>query len=485
MLSRVEPEEDAVLMRMIYDEGLAQAAFLIGCPDSGQAVLFDPLRDVDRYLALAADQELEIVAVAETHIHADFVSGARELADRTGAHVYVSGEGGDDWQSRWLSDGPGGGSYAHTVLRDGGTFSVGGVDFRAVHTPGHTPEHMVYLVTDRGAGADEPIGMVSGDFLFVGDLGRPDLLESAAGMAGMMEPSARSLFRSLAALDGLPEFVQVWPGHGAGSACGKALGAVPTSTVGYERRYNQALAAAGSEDAFVSFILEGQPEPPMYFANMKRVNRDGPAVLGGLPEPPRVNAGDIAGLDPRAVAILDARPWERFRAGHVPGSLSVPVDLSFCTDAGSLIRADERIFIVCAPADLDGVIRCLIRIGLDRIEGWCPGDEVEASPAATGTIDEIPARGVLDGPGCGAALLDVRRGNEFGLGHLPGAVNISHTRLMERTGELPVADRLLVNCLSGKRSARACAYLKRLGREAVNIEGGYLAWEAAGGAVER
>ncbi len=473
-----------MLMRMIYDEKLAQAAFLIGCPDAGEAVLFDPLRDVDQYIDLAASLELEIVAVAETHIHADFVSGARELAHRTGAHVYVSGEGGEDWQSRWLNDGPGGRPYAHTVLRDGDTFSVGGVSFRAVHTPGHTPEHLIYLVTDRGAGADEPMGLVSGDFLFVGDLGRPDLLESAAGMAGMMEPSARALYRSLAVIDPIPGFTQVWPGHGAGSACGKALGAVPVSTIGYEKRYNRALAAASSEDAFVAFILEGQPEPPMYFANMKRDNRDGPAVLGGVPTPKRVDAPTIAGLDARSAVILDTRPWERFRAGHVPGSLSIPLDLSFCMDAGSLIREDEPIYLVCEPGDLDEAVRGLIRIGLDRIEGWCPGDEIEASPAANATIEEISARQLLDGPKPGEALLDVRRGNEYRLGRIPGSTNISHTRLMERLGELPEAERLLVNCLSGRRSARACAYLKRIGREAVNIDGGFLAWEQAGGPVE-
>ncbi|HHN77245.1 MAG TPA: rhodanese-like domain-containing protein, partial [Phycisphaerales bacterium] len=293
------------------------------------------------------------------------------------------------------------------------------------------------------------------------------------------------LFRSLPVIDRVPEFAQVWPGHGAGSACGKALGAVPMSTIGYEKRYNHALAAAESEDAFVRFILDGQPEPPMYFAAMKRVNRDGPAVLGGVPTPGRVDAATIAGLDARSVVILDARPWERFREGHVPGSLSIPLELSFCTDAGSLIREDEPIYIVCAPEDLDEAVRGLIRIGLDRIEGWCPGDEVEASGAATATIDEIDVRQVLEGPKPGEALLDVRRGNEYQFGRIPGAANISHTRLMERIDELPDANLLLVNCLSGKRSARVCSYLKRLGREAVNIEGGYLAWEGAGGRIEQ
>ncbi|HCT46037.1 MAG TPA: MBL fold metallo-hydrolase, partial [Phycisphaerales bacterium] len=272
-----------MLMRMIYDEKLAQAAYLIGCQQTGEAIIFDPERDVDRYIDLAATHGLQIIAAAETHIHADFVSGSRELAERIGAKVYVSDEGGEDWRYQWLDKKSGGGSYDHQLLKDGDSFRVGKIEFTALHTPGHTPEHMVYLVTDHGSGATEPIGMVSGDFVFVGDLGRPDLLETAAGQAGAMEPSARNLYNTLQRLEGIPDFVQVWPAHGAGSACGKALGAVPTSTIGYEKRFNPAILAGRDEQRFVDFILSGQPEPPLYFANMKRDNKIGPPVLGGLP----------------------------------------------------------------------------------------------------------------------------------------------------------------------------------------------------------
>lgn len=468
-------------MRILYDEKLAQAAYLVGCPGSGEAILFDPLRDVDQPIALAAEHGLEIVAVAETHIHADFVSGARELAARTGAHVYVSGEGGEDWNSRWLDRG----DYAHTRLHHGDTFEIGGVAFEVLHTPGHTPEHIVYLVTDRGSDATAPIGLVSGDFLFVGDLGRPDLLETAAGQAGLMEPSARALFRSLDRLKGLPEFLQVWPGHGAGSACGKAMGAVPTSTIGYERRFNPALLAATSEQAFVDFILEGQPEPPLYFATMKRVNRDGPRVLGGLPEPARLTPAEAARLDPTRVAIVDTRPWEKFRAGHLPGSLSFPIQQSFSTDAGSMIREDEPICLVIDPDGLETAIRDLIRIGLDRIESWCPADEVDdAGPLASATIKEIAVEEVPAWREKGGVVLDVRRKGEFDEGRIPGAANIAHTRLMGRLDEVPPEDPLLVNCKSGKRSARSSAYLQRKGREVVNIRGGFEAWQASGQSIE-
>jgi glyoxylase-like metal-dependent hydrolase (beta-lactamase superfamily II) len=186
-----------MFMRMIYDEKLAQAAYLIGCQRTGEAVVIDPERDVDRYIDLAHENGLRIVTTAETHIHADFVSGSRELAERVGAKVYVSDEGDADWKYEWLDQKVGGGSYDYQLLKHGDSFKIGNVELKAIHTPGHTPEHIVFLVTDHGANATEPIGMATGDFVFVGDLGRPDLLETAAGQAGAMEPSARRLFSTV------------------------------------------------------------------------------------------------------------------------------------------------------------------------------------------------------------------------------------------------------------------------------------------------
>ena len=476
-----------MLMRMIYDEKLAQAAYLIGCQRTGEAIVIDPERDVDRYVDLARRHGLRIVAVAETHIHADFVSGSRELAERIGAKVYVSGAGGAEWTCQWLDQRLAGGSYDHRILRDGDTFQVGQIELRAVHTPGHTPEHLAYLVTDRGAGADQPIGMATGDFVFVGDLGRPDLLESAAGHAGAMEPSARRLFRTVRRLDDVPDYVQVWPAHGAGSACGKALGAVPTSTIGYEKRFNPAIRAAADEQEFVDFILAGQPEPPMYFANMKRDNTTGPRVLGGLPIPPRSTLEAFRSLAPTAVAIVDTRPWELFRAGHLPGALSFPLSGSFSTDAGSMIRDTEDIHLIVDEASLEQVVRELIRVGLDRLQGWItPADLATAPPETLAQVEEISveaARPLVDERE--VALLDVRRATEFAEGHMPGATNIAHTRLAGRMDEVPQGERLLVNCRSGVRSARASAYLKRAGYDVVNLLGGMLAWERSGASVER
>ena len=254
-----------MFVRQLYDHDLAQAAYLIGCQRSGEAVVIDPERDVDRYLALADQEELRVVASAETHIHADFLSGARELCHRAGARAYLSAEGGPDWQYEWPASDP---DAVCTLLHDGDVFTIGELRFRAVHTPGHTPEHLSFVVYDRGT--DDPIAMLSGDFVFVGDMGRPDLLETAAGQKNVKEAAAHDLYRSTARVLELPEFTQIWPAHGSGSACGKALGAVPQSTVGYEKRHNTALLAADDESAFVNNILSGQPSPPMYFARMKR-----------------------------------------------------------------------------------------------------------------------------------------------------------------------------------------------------------------------
>jgi len=470
-----------MFMRMIYDEKLAQAAYLIGCQKTGEAVIIDPERDVDRYIKIAEENELRIVATAETHIHADFVSGSRELAEEVGAHVYVSDEGDADWKYGWLDLKSGGGGYKHTLLHDGDSFHIGNIELKIIHTPGHTPEHIVFLITDHGSGATEPIAMASGDFVFVGDLGRPDLLESAAGIDGMMEPSARTLYSTTKKLEDIPDFVQVWPAHGAGSACGKALGAVPMSTVGYERRFNPALLAATSEQNFVDFILEGQPEPPLYFANMKRDNKIGPPVLGGLPKPSKMSVADLQALDAKRVALVDTRPWEAFRAGHVPGAMSFPLINNFNTNVGSMVRDTDDIYLVIAPEHLEDAIRDLIRIGLDRVLGWFDASEIEQfddSGHGLVGVAEVNAQEasvmIDDGD---VQVLDVRRMTEFACGHMPGAINIAHTRLASRLGEIPENARLLINCHSGVRSAMSAAYLQRQGFQVVNLEGGHLAWQ--------
>ncbi|MEZ5420053.1 MAG: MBL fold metallo-hydrolase, partial [Vicinamibacterales bacterium] len=320
-----------MLVRQIADTKLAQYAYLVGCPRSGEALVIDPERDVDRYFEEAARHKLRIVAAVDTHIHADYLSGLREMAER-GVLVYASKEGGDDWQYEWLKHSP----YQHRLLGHGDQFSVGFIEFKAVHTPGHTPEHLSYLVRDAGGGATDFVALASGDFVFVGDVGRPDLLERAAGVAGVMVPSARAQYASIRhEFQPLPEYIQVWPAHGAGSACGKSLGDVPISTVGYELRTNRSIRAASNEDEFVDFILAGQPEPPLYFARMKRDNRIGPPLMPALPEPARLDAAGVAALaGRREVAVLDTRPRATYFAGHLPGAILTELDYQFCSIAG-------------------------------------------------------------------------------------------------------------------------------------------------------
>ncbi len=474
-----------MLLRLIYDEILAQAAYLIGCQKTGEAIVIDPQRDVDQYTSLAAQHGLRIVAAAETHIHADFLSGVRQFAEQ-GVTAYVSGEGGEDWNPRWLykkQGGGGAGSYKHRLLRDGDTFTIGKIELRAIHTPGHTPEHLSYAVTDRGAGATEPIGLATGDFIFVGDLGRPDLLETAAGHAGATDPAARALAAAARKFLVLPDHLQVWPGHGAGSACGKALGAVPQTTVGYERRTSPALKLAGDERAFVDFILEGQPDPPRYFARMKRQNRDGPPLLEAIPAP-----GELAPTDLRAGAgagdapvIVDMRPWPAFRAGHIRGSLWAPLRPTFPGIVGSYIEETRPIALVGEPGEIDRAVRCCVRIGLDNARSWTPAAAIDAlgREGALEAIREVSAAEAESLRARGAPVLDVRSAAEHGAGAIPGAINIPHTRLTERLAEIPRGE-IIVHCRGGTRSAHAASLLAARGFTPLNLAGGYDAWSALG-----
>ena len=388
-------------------------------PETGEAIVFDPARDIDRYLKLADSHALRITAVAETHVHADFLSGAQALAEAVGATVYLSGHGGDSWTARWA------GTCSHVMLSHDDTFRIGGIRFTAKHTPGHTPEHLSYVVTDGGGGADEPFGMLSGDFVFVGDLGRPDLLERAAGHEGVMDRSARELADSTRAFLELPDYMQVLPAHGSGSACGKALGAIPQSTVGYERRFNQAIGLVGDEERFVDSILEGQPAPPLYFARMKTQNRDGVPPLGRLPEPMECTPETLADGDR---IVIDLRDWNDFHEGHLPGALWSRTGPFFCASVGSYVEPGERMALICEPRDVERLTRCLVRIGLDRLEAWCSIESFERTRNEGGLETSMIEDVSLDDLGThlesGTAILDVRRTDEYESGHLHGAVNV-------------------------------------------------------------
>jgi len=476
-----------MLFRQIFDERLAQYAYLVGCQETGEALLVDPERDVDRYLTFADDEGLQVVAVAETHIHADFLSGARELAER-GLRVYLSAEGGEEWSYAWPD-----GGHDVVLLRDGDTFRVGNVEIAALHTPGHTPEHLSYTITDRGGGAEGPMGLVTGDFVFMGDTGRPDLLESAAGVEGAMQEGAASLYRSVVRFLDLPDYLQVWPGHGAGSACGKALGSVPGSTVGYERRFSPALEAArGGEKAFVDYVLDAQPEPPLYFGRMKVLNRNGPPLLASLPAPRPFAVNEVDGLLERdGVVVVDAREGRSgFMAGHLPGSIYAPFDTTFPTVTGSYVGPDEDVVLVIDRHEVEQAVRNLVRIGLDRVVGFVTPHTLDAWGSTDGRglrrITEIDIS-CLDNERRrdDVVVLDVRSLSEYREGHVPGARHVAYTRLRARLDGLPRDRRLLVHCASGERSAVAAACLVREGFDVVYVNGSLASWleDHGGGSV--
>ncbi len=469
--------------RQIFDRKLAQYSYLIGCQATGEAIVIDPMRDVDASFAMAEAEGLRIVAAADTHIHADYLSGLREMVERPGVTAYASGEGGAEWQFEWLKNS----AYPHRIVMDGDHFMIGNIRFDVVHTPGHTPEHVCYLVTDTASGSPIPVGLLSGDFVFVGDLGRPDLLETAAGQTGTMASSARALYRSLDRFRALNPSVQVWPGHGAGSACGKTLGAVPVSTVGYELAVNRSLLSATSEDAFVDYILEGQPEPPLYFARMKRDNRGGPRVLGKLPAPKKIPPGKLADLSgATGVAVLDTRDWAAYSRAHLPGSLFTPLNRAFNTIAGSYVRENMVIYLIVDESRLREAVVDLVHVGLDDVAGYATPEMFQeyAQRGKAASVTEIAPDRVEAAVTAGAFLLDVRSAAELAqAGRLPGAHNIAHTRLLERVGEVPRGRPVVVYCQTGSRSAYASGLLDRMGYRVTNVAGGIESWTARGGAV--
>jgi hydroxyacylglutathione hydrolase len=463
-----------MLFRQIFDDKLAQYAYLIGCQATGEAVLIDPERDIDRYLDLAEREGVEIVAVAETHIHADFLSGAREFAERFDTTLYLSDEGTDDWKYEWAQAPDGrrdGGAYDVEWLYDGDTFSVGHVDLTALHTPGHTPEHLSFMVTDRGGGADQAMGIATGDFLFVGDLGRPDLLESAAKVEGAMAPSARTLYDSVQRFFDLPDHLQVWPAHGAGSACGKALGAVPQSTLGYEKQFNPMVDAARKDKAtFVDAILEDQPEPQIYFARMKQDNKKGAPVLGQLPSPRELTVRELTTLtqDEEALFVDTRLDRSAYMAHHLPGSLYAPMDTTFNTVVGSLVEDETTpIYLIIDEADVEEAVRDLVRIGYDNVQGFAEIDTLQRYFLDDGPVDSIDeitfeeVDALRHEPD--TLVLDVRYRTEYEEDGLEDALNASYTRMPEYEQDLPSGQTMLVHCASGRRAASASSFLQRRG----------------------
>jgi hydroxyacylglutathione hydrolase len=456
----------------VYDKTLAQASYFIGCQKAGVAAVIDPKRDIDTYLEIAKQNNMQITHVFETHIHADFLSGARELAAVTGAKMYLSDEGGEGWQY----------AFAHEGLKHGQQLMIGNLKIDVLHTPGHTPESISFLLTDTPA-SKEPVMLFTGDFVFVGDIGRPDLLEKAAGMVGTQDKGAEQMYQSINLFANLPEFIQVWPGHGAGSACGKALGAVPSTTVGYEKKRNWAFSYGTNKAGFIDFLLTDQPEPPKYFAKMKELNKVDRPLLTEVPTIKELSAADLKAATAKGIKLIDTRNKQDFEKGFIEGSINIQGNNSFATWMGWFVSYNEQFILVANPSDMDDLTRKLMRIGLDNIYGFVDAakiNELSDAPLLTSTmvtISDVKANTT-------AEVIDLRGVAEYNSGHIAGATNVFVGTLLQNLAKVPKDKPVIIHCQGGDRAAIGYSLLVKEGYTNVsNYSPGMNEWIKEGQAV--
>ena len=456
----------------IFDKSLAQASYFIGCQKAGVAMVIDPKRDVDTYLEIAKQNNMVITHVAETHIHADFLSGSRELATMTGAKVYLSDEGGEGWLYE----------FPHEGLKNNDEITVGNLIFEVIHTPGHTPESISFLLTDTPA-SPEPVILFTGDFVFVGDVGRPDLLEKAAGIVGTKDEGAKQMYASINKFSTLPDFLQVWPGHGAGSACGKALGAVPSTTVGYEKIRNWAFQHQNDEPGFVKYLLEDQPEPPKYFAMMKHLNKVARPLLTEVPKVPKLAAAAFQNAMDAGSKLIDTRPKADFAAGFIKGSINIQGNNAFATWCGWFMNYQEPIILIASDAQIEDLTRKLMRIGLDNVVGYVNsldiwvemGHNLEKSNIIT--THEFEQYLNDDG----YQKFDIRGLTDYNDGHIAGVEHLFLGTIEQRLDQIDKSKPAIVHCQSGDRSAICYSLLVKHGFENIlNYSESINGWLKAG-----
>lgn len=449
----------------IYDKSLAQASYFVGCQKAGVAIVIDPKRDIDTYLEIARQNNMRITHVTETHIHADFLSGARELAAVTGATLYLSDEGGEGWLYE----------FDHVGLKDGSIMTVGNLKIEVLHTPGHTPESISFLLTDTPA-SPEPVMLFTGDFVFVGDIGRPDLLEKAAGMKGTQDAGALQMYKSIQRFNALPDFIQVWPGHGAGSACGKALGAVPSSTVGYEKIRNWAFQYDDDQNGFVKYLLADQPEPPKYFAMMKKLNKVNRPLLTEVPVQKKLTAEEVKQAMAQGIKLIDTRNKTAFAAGFVPDSLNIQGNNSFATWMGWFVNYEEPFMLVADDNQIDDLTRKLMRIGLDNVLGYITDVDtlgIELKESAVISLDKF--KELLTDEN--VQVIDLRGAAEFKNGHVAGAENVFVGTLPQNLDKISKEKPVVIYCQGGDRAAIGYSILAKNGFSNIsNYSGGMNEW---------
>ena len=457
-----------MLFEQMYLGCLAQASYLIG--SDGEAAVVDPRRDVDEYLRKAEEHGLKIRYVVETHLHADFVSGHRELAERTGAEIVIGAK------AEAL--------FPHRAVKDGDEVRVGRVVLRFLETPGHTPESVSVVVIDTEV-SPEPRMVLTGDTLFIGDVGRPDLVGArgytSEQMAGMLYDSLHGKLLTL------KDEVEVYPAHGAGSLCGKNISKETSSTIGKQRATNHALQPM-TRGAFVAKMTADLPEQPRYFGMDVEINRKGAAPLQARPKPPALDPAAFA-AQPEGALVLDVRSSAEFGAGHVPGALNVGLGGQFASWAGTLLDPRQPVLIVAGDdARVEEAVMRLARVGLENVSGSLAGG-MDAWRAAGQPIVKIPQITVSDLQALvargGLQVVDVRRPGEYEGGHVPGAIAAPLDRLPQEAGRLDPARPTAVICAGGYRSSAATSLLAPLGfRDLRNVIGGTAAWVTAGYEVE-
>ena len=461
-------------LQQFFIDGLGCASYLVGCESHGVAAVVDPDRDIQKYLDTAEARGLKITHIIETHLHADHVSGNADLAAATGAEIYVHEAGNAE--------------FAHQPLKGGDVLSLGNIRLHVRFTPGHTPESVSLLVADTTR-ADEPWMVLTGDTLFVGDAGRPDLvgLEAARGLAAQMHATLNNEYLTL------DEGVLVYPGHGAGSLCGKSIGSVRSSTIGYERRHNPALQPR-SQEAFVEFATEGLPEQPGNHKRIKAINRRGPRPLGDV-QPQPLTVQTAVERFQRGAALLDLRPKADYVARHIPGSVHLELDDQLSNRVGFVQPPDAPLVLqLDDPQDYRRAVYSLARVGYDQVVGYLADSldvwQAFGLPLTAGDVRDIEPAGLHDllsaGSGEPPLVIDVRERWEYEDGHVPGAVLMPLGELRARLGELKPEKPVAVICASGSRSQSAAALLAQKGFATVyNVNGGTFAWQQARLPLER
>lgn len=457
-----------MFFEFVYDKSLAQASYLIGCQKAGIAAVIDPKRDVDTYIKIAEENDFKITHILETHIHADFLCGSRELAKLTGAELYLSDEGDKDWKYE----------FPHNKVKHGDIIKIGKVSLEALYTPGHTPEHLSFLLTDHPA-TDKPTMLFTGDFVFVGDVGRPDLLEQAAGIKDSQEKGAHDLFDSLQDFAVMQDYILLWPAHGAGSACGKSLGAVNMSTIGYEKIRNWALQLLNDKEAFTKELLADQPEPPRYFSVMKKLNKVDRKLLTEVPKVQNLGQEEYKKAKVKNLKLIDARSKDQYSESYLEGSLNIPNDNSFSTWMGWFLNYEEFFVLIAAADDIEELTRKLMRIGMDNIHGYITPEQLSDFEKGNLksyqsldklTVEEKIAKEQIQ-------LIDIRGKSEFKEGHIEGAVNLFIGTLDENFEKIAKDKEVIIYCNSGNRSAVAYSLLVANGFENIsNYAGGWSDW---------